>query len=89
MGPVWVLGVVFKFPGYGLGGGDAESQFLLALPSLSQSLFLIIISLFFILLADPHTKVSAVVKVEIKAIETIEIKATTTLMAGKGVVSRT
>jgi hypothetical protein len=33
--------------------------------------------------------VSAVVKVEIKAIETIEIKATTTLMAGKGVVSRT
>lgn len=32
---------------------------------------------------------SAVVKVEIKAIETIEIKATTALMAGKGVVSRT
>lgn len=38
---------------------------------------------------DPHTKVSAVVKVELKAIETIEIKATTALMAGKGVVSRT
>jgi hypothetical protein len=33
--------------------------------------------------------VSAVVKVEIKAIETIEIKATTALMEGKGDVSRT
>ncbi len=32
---------------------------------------------------------SAVVKVEIKAIETIEIKATTALMEGKGDVSRT
>ena len=46
-------------------------------------------SLFFILLTDPHTKVSAVVKVKTKAIETIEINATTALMAGKGVVSRT
>jgi len=89
MGPVWVLGVLFQFPGNGLGGEDAESRFFLGLSSLSQSLFLMVISLFFILLTDPHTKVSAVVKVKTKAIETIEINATTALMAGKGVVSRT
>ncbi|KAL3776265.1 hypothetical protein ACHAW5_003858 [Stephanodiscus triporus] len=38
---------------------------------------------------DPHTKVDAMVRAKIEAIETIEIKATTALMAGKGVVSRT
>lgn len=61
----------------------------MTLTSRSHSLFLVNTSLFFIRFTDPHTKVDAVVRAKIEAIETIEIKATTALMAGKGVVTRT